>query len=93
MNQCQRALCGSIPNRNQILMDIPSPFPYQSTVGIDWADEKHDVFVRFANGDCYQRKIDSRSGGIQEFRHRRSLLDLAIKAELKLISTLRRSGY
>ena len=48
-------------------MDIRSPFPYQAAVGIDWADQKHDVFVRFANGDSYRRKIDSRPEAIQEW--------------------------
>ena len=48
-------------------MDILSPFPYKATVGIDWADRKHDVFVRFAKGDSYRRKIDSRPEAIQEW--------------------------
>ena len=48
-------------------MDIPSPFPYKATVGIDWADQKHDVFVRFAKGDSYRRKIDARPEAIQEW--------------------------
>ena len=48
-------------------MNIPSQFPYQATVGLDWADQKHDVFVRFANGDSYRRKIDSRPEAIQEW--------------------------
>jgi len=47
--------------------DIRSPFPYQATVGIDWADQKHDVFVRFTNGNSYRRKIDSRPEAIQEW--------------------------
>ena len=47
--------------------NIRSPFPYQATVGIDWADQTHDVFVRFANGDTYRRKIDSRPEAIQEW--------------------------
>jgi transposase len=50
-----------------MFMDIRSPFPYQATVGIDWADQKHDVFVRFANGHSYRRKIDSRPEAIQEW--------------------------
>ena len=50
-----------------MLMNIPSQFPYQATVGLDWADQKHDVFVRFANGDSYRRKIDSRPEAIQEW--------------------------
>jgi hypothetical protein len=37
------------------------------TVGLDWADQKHDVFVRLANGDSYRRKIDSRPEAIQEW--------------------------
>ena len=45
-----------------------TPFPYKATVGIDWADRKHDVFVRFAKGDSYRRKIDSRPEAIQEGR-------------------------
>ena len=48
-------------------MDTRSPFPYKATVGIDWADQKHDVFVRFANGDSYRRKIDSRPEALQEW--------------------------
>ena len=48
-------------------MDNRPPFLYQATVGIDWADQKHDVFVRFANGDSYRRKIDSRPEAIQEW--------------------------
>ncbi len=48
-------------------MDIRPPFSYQATVGIDWADQKHDVFVRFANGNSYRRKIDSRPEAIQEW--------------------------
>jgi transposase len=50
-----------------MFMDIRSPFPYQAAVGIDWADQKHDVFVRFANGDSYRRKIDSRPEALQEW--------------------------
>ena len=34
---------------------------------MDWADQKHDVFVHFANGDSYRRKIDSRPEAIQEW--------------------------
>jgi Transposase len=49
------------------LKNIPSRFPYRATVGVDWADQKHDVFVRFANGDSYRRKIDSRPQAIQEW--------------------------
>jgi hypothetical protein len=48
-------------------MTIRSPSPYRATVGLDWADQKHDVFVRFANGDAYRRKIDSRPETIQEW--------------------------
>src|ERR1700751_5578164 len=50
-----------------MLMNIPSQFPYRATVGLDWADQKHDVFVRLANGDSYGRKIDSRPEAIQEW--------------------------
>jgi hypothetical protein len=50
-----------------MFMNIRSRFPYRATVGIDWADQKHDVFVRFANGDSYRRKIDSRPETIQEW--------------------------
>jgi hypothetical protein len=50
-----------------MFMDTRFPFPYQATVGIDWADQKHEVFVRFANGDSYRRKIDSRPEAIQEW--------------------------
>ena len=46
-------------------MNICSPFPYQATVGIDWADQTHEVFVRFANGDSYRRTIDSRPEAVQ----------------------------
>jgi transposase len=48
-------------------MDHRPPFLYQATVGIDWADQKHDVFVRFTNGDSYRRKIGSRPEAIQEW--------------------------
>jgi transposase len=48
-------------------MDNRPPFLYQATVGIDWADQKHDVFVRFMNGDSYRRKIGSRPEAIQEW--------------------------
>jgi transposase len=48
-------------------MDNRAPCLYQATVGIDWADQKHDVFVRFTNGDSYRRKIDSRPEAIQEW--------------------------
>jgi transposase len=48
-------------------MTIRSRFPYRATVGLDWADQKHDVFVRLANGDSYRRKIDSRPEAIQEW--------------------------
>jgi len=48
-------------------MNIPSQSPYRATVGLDWADQKHDVFVRFADGDSYRRKIDSRPEAIQEW--------------------------
>ena len=34
---------------------------------MDWADQKHDVFVHFANGDSDQGKIDSRPEAIQEW--------------------------
>jgi len=50
-----------------MFMIIPFRFPYQATVGLDWADQKHDVFVRFANGDSYRRTIDSRPEAIQEW--------------------------
>ena len=50
-----------------MLMNIPSQSPYQATVGLDWADQKHDVFVRFANGDSYRRTIDSRPEAIQDW--------------------------
>jgi hypothetical protein len=48
-------------------MAIRSSCPYKATVGIDWADQKHDVFVRFATGESYRRKIDSRPQAIQEW--------------------------
>jgi len=48
-------------------MENRPPFSYQATVGIDWADRKHDVFVRFANGSSYRRKIGSRPEAIQEW--------------------------
>ena len=48
-------------------MDIRPPFSYQATVGIDWADQKHDVFVRFTNGNSYRRKINSHPEAIQEW--------------------------
>src|SRR5262249_19617395 len=48
-------------------MIIPYRFPYQATVGLDWADQQHDVFVGFANGDSYRRKIDSRPEAVQEW--------------------------
>src|ERR1700680_5233605 len=48
-------------------MDIRSPFLHPATVGLDWADQTHDVFVHFANGDSYRRKIDSRPEAIQEW--------------------------
>jgi len=48
-------------------MDIRPPFSYQATVGVDWADQKHDVFVRFTNGNSYRRKINSRPEAIQEW--------------------------
>ena len=48
-------------------MTIRPRFPYRTTVGLDWADQKHNVFVRFANGDSYRRKIDSRPEAIQEW--------------------------
>ena len=46
-------------NRSQVL--------YKATVGIDWADQKHDVFVRFANGECSRRKIASRPEAVREW--------------------------
>ena len=67
VTRCQRAFCGSNRKPHRMFMDIPSPFPYKATVGIDWADQKHDVFVRFAKGDSYRRKIDSRPEAIQEW--------------------------
>lgn len=54
-------------NRNRLFMENRPPFLYQATVGIDWADRKHDVFVRFANGSSYRRKIGSRPEAIQEW--------------------------
>ena len=42
-----------------------SVFLYQATVGIDWADRKHDVLVRFANGSSHRRKIGARPEAIQ----------------------------
>jgi transposase len=50
-----------------MFMNTRSPIPYLATVGMDWADQKHDVFVHFANGDSYRRKIDSRPEAIQEW--------------------------
>jgi hypothetical protein len=34
-----------------MFMDIRPEVLYQATVGIDWADQKHNVFVRFSDGD------------------------------------------
>jgi hypothetical protein len=48
-------------------MENRPPPLYQATVGIDWADRKHDVFVRFANGSSHRRKIGSRPEAIQEW--------------------------
>ena len=53
-------------------MDIQAS--YQATVGIDWADPKHSVFVHFSDGDSYGRKIDSRPKAIQQW-----LLELQAK--------------
>ena len=50
-----------------MLMNTRSPIPYQAKVGMDWADQKHDVFVHFANGDSYRLKIESRPEAIQEW--------------------------
>ena len=77
------------PNRNPMLMNTRSPIPYQATVGIDWADQKHDVFVHFANGDSYRRKIESRPEAIQEW-----LLELrsACAEGKKVISLEQRRG-
>jgi Transposase len=55
-----------------MFMDIQAS--YQATVGIDWADQKHSVFVHFSDGDSYGRKIDSRPKAIQQW-----LLELRAK--------------
>src|ERR1700737_2308275 len=48
-------------------MENRPPFFYQATVGKEWANRKHYVFLRFANGSSYRRKIDSRPKAIQEW--------------------------
>jgi hypothetical protein len=50
-----------------MFMIILYRFPCKATVGLDWADQQHDVFVRFANGDSYRQKIDSRPEAVQEW--------------------------
>jgi transposase len=50
-----------------MFMNKRSQVVYKATVGIDWADQKHDVFVRFANGDCYRRNIASRAEAILDW--------------------------
>jgi len=55
-----------------MFMDIEAS--YQATVGIDWADQKHSVFVHFSDGDSYCQKIDSRPKAIQQW-----LLELQAK--------------
>jgi Transposase len=48
-----------------MFMDIQAS--YQATVGIDWADQKHSVFVRFSDGDSYGQTIGSRPEAIQQW--------------------------
>lgn len=48
-------------------MNISLHTEYQATVGIDWADQKHDLFVRLYDGRCYSRQIVSRPESIQEW--------------------------
>lgn len=63
-------------------MDIQTS--YQATVGIDWADQKHSVFVRFSDGDSYGQTIGSRPEAIQQW-----LLELKAKcAEGKIAIAL-----
>lgn len=65
-------------------MDLRSPFVDPATVGIDWADQTHDVFVRFANGASYRRKIDARPEALQAW-----LLELrSVWAEAKIALAL-----
>jgi transposase len=48
-------------------MNRKAQIPYQATVGIDWADQNHDVCVRFCNGNFDCRTISSRPEAIQEW--------------------------
>jgi hypothetical protein len=65
-----------------MFMDIQTS--YQATVGIDWADQKHSVFVRFSDGDSYGQTIGSRPEAIQQW-----LLELKAKcAEGKIAIAL-----
>jgi hypothetical protein len=50
-----------------MFMDIRSQPIYRATVGIDWADQKHSLFVRFTDGYSYSRTIDSRPEAIQQW--------------------------
>jgi hypothetical protein len=51
----------------KMFMDIRAPLLYKATVGIDWADQKHSVSVRFTDGDSYSREIDSRPEAVQQW--------------------------
>ena len=41
--------------------------PYTVTIGIDWADSKHDVFERYLDGSIYQHQIASAPEAVREW--------------------------
>jgi transposase len=49
------------------MINTNSEVHYRATVGIDWADQKHDVFVRFSDGSSYGRKIASQPEAVQQW--------------------------
>jgi transposase len=48
-------------------MNLNPQIPYQATVGIDWADQKHEVCVRFCDGKFDYQTISSRPEAIQQW--------------------------
>ena len=47
-------------------MSNPSP-AYALTVGIDWADLKHDVFERHPDGSLHHQQINSSAEAITDW--------------------------
>jgi hypothetical protein len=48
-------------------MDRNAQIPYQATVGIDWADQNHQICVRFCDGNFDCRTVSSRAEAVREW--------------------------